>query len=73
MSCNMPELLITTNTTHSDQPHVSIVTSASGPSSNIGLRAKTGEDVLAWISANQDQFTFCLPPKHFGSDLMFFI
>ena len=57
----------------SDQPHISIVTPASGPSSNIGLRAIKGEDVLAWISTNQDQFTFCFPPNHFGSDLMFFI
>ena len=57
----------------SDRPHVSIVTPTSGPSSNFGLRAETGEDVLAWISVNEDQFTFCLPPNHFGSDLMFFI
>jgi hypothetical protein len=57
----------------SDHPRVSIVTPTSGPSSNLGLRAETGEDVLAWISVNEDQFTFCLPPKHFGSDLMFVI
>ena len=67
------ELVTVSHAAGSDQPHVSIVTSASGPSSNIGLQVKMGEDVLAWISANQDQFTFCLPPKHFGSDLMFFI
>ena len=67
------ELVTVSRAAGSDQPLVSIVTPASGPSSNIGLRAKTGEDVLAWISTNQDQFTFCLPPNHFGSDLMFFI
>ena len=55
----------------SDQLHVSIDTPASGPSSNNGLRAKKGEDLLAWISANQNQFTFCFPPNYFGPDLIF--
>jgi len=67
------ELVTVSHAADSEEPHVSIVTPASGPSSNLGLRAETGEDVIAWISTNQDQFTFCFPPKHFGSDLMFYI
>lgn len=67
------ELVAVSREAGNDQPHVSVVTPASGPSSNHCLRAKTGEEVLAWISTNQDQFTFCLPPNHFGPDLMFFI
>jgi hypothetical protein len=55
------------------QPHVSTVTPDSGPSSNIGCRAAKGEDVVSWISTNEGQFMFCLPPKHFGPDLLFFL
>ena len=65
--------LVTVSRAAGGQHHVSIVTPTSGPSSNVGLRAKTGKDVLAWISANQDQFTFCFPPNYFGPDLMFFV
>jgi len=57
----------------SSQPRISIVTPASGPSSNIGFRAATGEDILSWMSTNEGQFTFCLPPEHFGPDLLFFL
>ena len=55
------------------QPSISVVTPDSGPSSNISFRAATGEDILSWMSTNEGQFTFCLPPIHFGPDLLFFL
>ena len=67
------ELVTVSRPLGSGQPHVSIVTSDSGPSSNIGFRAEKGEDILSWISTNKTQITFCLPPKHFGPDLLFFL
>ena len=67
------ELVTFSHPAGSDQPHISIVTPDCDPSSNIGLRAGEGEDILSWISMNQGQFTFCFPPKHFGADLLFFI
>ncbi len=65
------ELVTVSQASSSDQPHVSLVTPDSGPSSNLGLHAEKGEDVLLWISTNKGQFTFCLPSKHFGPDLFF--
>jgi hypothetical protein len=55
------------------QPHVSVVKPSCGPSSNVGFLAKSGEEVLEWISTNEDQFTFCFPPESFGPDVTFFI
>jgi hypothetical protein len=55
------------------QPFISVVTPDCGPSSNIGFRASTGEDILSWMSTNEGQFTFCLPPIQFGPDLLFFL
>ena len=67
------ELVTVSRPCSSGQPHISIVRPGSGPSSNIGFRAAEGEDVLSWISTNEGQITFCLPPKHFGPDLLFFL
>ena len=67
------ELVTVSQPCSSGQPHISIVTPDSGPSSNIGFRAAKGEDVLSWISMNKGQIMFCLPPKHFGPDLLFFL
>ncbi len=67
------ELVTVSRPLGSGQPHVSIVTPDSGSSSNIGFWAEKGEDILSWISMNEAQFTFCLPSKHFGPDLLFFL
>ena len=56
-----------------NKPRVSVATPSSGPSSNNGPQARSGKDVLEWISTNKDQFTFCLPPESFGPDILFFI
>lgn len=67
------ELVTVSRQRDSGGPLVSIITPDSGPSSNLGFRAEKGEDVLSWISTNEDQFTFCLPPNNFGPDLLFFL
>jgi hypothetical protein len=67
------ELVTVTHSEAGNSPLVSVVTPSSGPSSNIGLSAKTGDKVLEWISSNSDKFTFCFPPVNFGPDLAFFI
>jgi hypothetical protein len=51
---------------------VSTVTPSSGPSSSIGYRSTSGEDVLEWISTNRRQVTFCFPPSSMGPDVLFF-
>ncbi len=56
-----------------NNPRVSVVRPSCGPSSNVGFLAESGEEVLEWISTNEDQFTFCFPPESFGPDLLFFI
>ncbi|PVF91079.1 hypothetical protein CPB86DRAFT_421879 [Serendipita vermifera] len=55
------------------ETHVSVVTPFSGASSNVGFPAKSGEDVLRWISTNKEQFIFCFPPERMGPDLLFFL
>jgi len=54
-------------------PHISVVMSFCGPSSDIGFIAVSGAEVLEWISTNKDQFTFCFPPESFGPDRPFFL
>ena len=66
--------LVTVASANRDEPQVSVVTPTSGPSSNVGLLAKKGREVLQWITDNNNQqFTFCFPPESFGPDLLFFL
>ena len=57
----------------SSPPHVFIVTPSSGPSSNLAFSPKSDREVLDWISTNGGKNTFCLPPKSFGPDILFFV
>jgi hypothetical protein len=65
--------LVTVVVADGGQPMVSVVRPFDGPSSNIGFRATSGEEVLSWISNNHNQFTFCFPPESFGPDILFFV
>jgi hypothetical protein len=67
------ELVTVVPTTDRNNPRVSVVTPSCGSSSNVGFVADSGEEVLEWISTNNDQFTFCFPPESFGPDLLFFV
>jgi hypothetical protein len=67
------ELVTVVATADRNNPRVSVVTPSCGSSSNIGLLATSGEEVLEWISTNNDQFTFCFPPESFGPDILFFV
>jgi hypothetical protein len=67
------ELVTVTATADRNNPLVSIVMPTSGPSSNIGFLAESGEDVLQWISTNSNQFSFCFPPKNCGPDILCFV
>ena len=64
--------LVTVSTTNG-VTNVSVVTPSCGPSSNIGFLANSGDEVLEWITANKDQFTFCFPQESAGPDVMFFM
>jgi hypothetical protein len=57
------ELVTISNPTDTGQPKVSVLTPSCGPSSNIGFLALTDQDVLDWISKNEDQFAFCFPTE----------
>jgi hypothetical protein len=67
------ELVTVTATADRNNPLVSVVTPTSGPSSNIGFLAESGDDVLQWISANSNQIAFCFPPEHCGPDILCFV
>jgi hypothetical protein len=73
LSWQHEEFELVTVKAHGTQSHVSVVKPYSGPSSNIGLLADSGKDVLNWISKNQNQSIFCFPPKSFGPDFLFYI
>jgi hypothetical protein len=64
--------LVTVCTDEDGTQRVSVVTPSSGPSSNIGFKVSSGEDVLEWISTNRRQVTFCFPPSSMGPDILFF-
>ena len=65
--------LVTVVNANCKDPLVSVVTPSCGPSSNVGLLALRGEDVVEWISTNKDQFTFCFPPESCGPDILFYL
>jgi len=65
--------LVTVVNANQDKPQVSVVTPTSGPSSHVGLRANSGEEVVQWITTNDDQNTFLFPPESFGPDILFFL
>ena len=67
------ELVTVIATEDKDEPLVYVVTPSSGPSSNLGFMARTGEEVNQWISTNKDGYTFCFPPEAFGPDLLWFM
>ena len=56
-----------------DQREISVVTPSCGPSSNVGFLAKTDDDVLNWISENQNCYAFCFPIESAGPDLFFYV
>lgn len=67
------ELVTVVQTADSDKPDISVIEPSCGPSSNVGFSAQSAENVLDWMSANNDRFTFCFPPNDFGPDLLFFV
>jgi hypothetical protein len=67
------ELVVVSQGAFDDGVRISVVTPSSGPSSNIGFQATSGDHVLEWISTNKGQFIFCFPPLSMGPDLLFFI
>ena len=56
-----------------NEQNISVVTPSCGPSSNIGLLAMTDDEVLGWISENQERHPFCFPTDHAGPDLFFYV
>ena len=60
------ELVTVVTPANTNDPQISVLTPSSGSSSNVGFFAKSGEEVLQWISTNSDRFTFCFPPEPFG-------
>lgn len=52
---------------------ISPLTSYSGSSANLGLSAKSDEQVVEWISTNAKRYTFCFPTKSFGPGILFFV
>lgn len=67
------ELVIVSIPAGADERRISVVTPSSGPSSNLGFLAKTDDDVLKWISENQDCYAFCFPTESAGPDFFFFV
>jgi hypothetical protein len=65
--------LVTLVRVDESNPQVSVVTPTCGTASNVGFLAKSSEEVLEWISINENQFTFCFPPDSLGPDLLFFV
>ena len=65
--------LVTVVNAKSNEPQVSVVTPASGPSPGIGFQPKSGEEVVEWLSFNKSHAAFCFPPEFSGPDLLFFI
>jgi hypothetical protein len=56
-----------------DQRRISTVTPSRGPFSNIGLLAKTDNDILKWISQNEECYAFCFPTESAGPDFFFYV
>ena len=67
------ELVTVSTPAGTNQPTVSTLTPSSGPSSNVGFLAQTHEDVLDWLSKNEEKFAFCFPTESTGPDLLFFV
>jgi hypothetical protein len=61
--------LVTVAHADAENPQVFVVTPDCGPASNVGFLAKSGEEVLEWISTNRKQITFCFPPEEAGPDI----
>ena len=65
--------LVTVNASRGQpQREIIVVTPTSGPSSNIGIVATSGE-VVEWLTTNTHRFRFCFPPESFGPDVLFFL
>jgi hypothetical protein len=67
------ELVTVVATKEKNQPLVCVVTPSSGPSSNFGFLANTGDKVNEWITQNKERFAFCFPPESFGPDVLWFM
>ena len=67
------ELVTVIATEDKEKPLVFVVTPYSGPSSNFGFEAKTGEEVNEWITGNKGRCCFCFPPEAFGPDALWFM
>ncbi len=67
------ELVTSFSRENSNELHISVIMPSSGPSSNVGLSARSGEEVLEWLSGNKGQFAFCFPPELLGPDILCFV
>jgi len=56
-----------------DKQKISVVTPSCGPSSNAGFLAKTDDDVLKWVSENEERYAFCFPTESAGPDIFFYV
>lgn len=55
------------------QPQDWVTTPSSGPSSELGFLADSGDKVLDWIHTNKGRRAFCFPPVSFGPDILCFV
>ena len=67
------ELVTVSISAGTDEQKVSVVTPSRGPSSNVGLLAKTDEEVLNWITENKECYAFCFPTESAGPDFFFYL
>ena len=69
------ELVVVSTTAGTNEQtwKVSLVTPSSGPSSNVGLKAKDDDSVVGWISKNEEYYAFCFPTESAGPDVLFFL
>ena len=67
------ELVTVFATDDEHRPQVEVIMPFSGPSSTFGFLARSNEEVLDWISTNEDRCAFCFPPDSFGPDLLCFV
>lgn len=65
--------LVSVSKAGTDEQKISIVTPSRGPSPNVGLLAQTNDDVLNWVSNNEEGYAFCFPTESAGPDFFFFV
>jgi hypothetical protein len=67
------ELVTVSTPADTNEQKVSIVTPSCGPTTNFGLLANCDDDVLNWISENEECYAFCFPTEFAGPDLFFYV